>query len=194
MHISLDIETLGTRPGSVVVQVGLVAFDLEGNYTDLGININFDPQEQIDLGATVDWSTMRWWMSQSREAQATLPKEHGDGYKLAVGLAVATDYFKRWGPIEGVWAKGQDFDLPLFAGLFHLIGLKAPWPYNKGRDMRTLNEIGSSFGIGSQQPRPEVAHNALSDAYAQAIGIQLMWGSLPGRSAGGSPVAAAGKE
>lgn len=189
MHLMIDVETLGTRPGSVVWQIGVVAFDIEmrGNL-DQGIELNLNPQEQIDLGFKVDWSTIRWWMEQSREAQAAMPKV---GLPLEVALAFVRDYVERWGPVEGVWGNGPDFDLTAMTMLFQAADMKVPWAYNAGRDVRTTKEVVNGLGLETVRVKPLIAHSALSDARAQALWVQEMWGSLPGRSANGSPTAAA---
>lgn len=189
MHLMIDVETLGMRPGSVVWQIGVVAFDIDmrGNL-DQGIELNLNPQEQIDLGFKVDWSTIRWWMEQSREAQAAMPKV---GLPLEVALAFVRDYVERWGPVEGVWGNGPDFDLTAMTMLFQAADMKAPWAYNAGRDVRTMKEVVNGLGLETVRVKPLIAHSALSDARAQALWVQEMWGSLPGRSANGSPTAAA---
>lgn len=189
MHLMIDVETLGTRPGSVVWQIGVVAFDIDmhGNL-DQGIELKLNPQEQIDLGFKVDWSTIRWWMEQSREAQAAMPKV---GLPLEIALAFVRDYVEHWGPVEGVWGNGPDFDLTAMTMLFQAADMKVPWAYNAGRDVRTMKEVVNGLGLETVRVKPLIAHSALSDARAQALWVQEMWGSLPGRSANGSPTAAA---
>ena len=88
MHLMIDVETLGTRPGSVVTNIGIVAFDIEADgWADVGMEIPLNPQEQMGLGFKADWSTIRWWMDQSREAQALLPKV---GFSLEVGFGAVS--------------------------------------------------------------------------------------------------------
>lgn len=197
MHLMIDVETLGTRSGSVVTQIGVCAFDInkEGVY-DKGLGINLDPQDCLDYGMKVDWSTIRWWMEQTPEAQATLPRA-GTGLSIHVAMRVIQDYINDLGRLEGVWANGQDFDLPLMANLFELAGCKVPWRYNLGRDIRTLRAVSDAVNDGFpevERPQPAIPHNALSDCYAQVLWVQRMWGSLPGRSANGSPTAGATAE
>lgn len=202
-HVMIDVETLGTRPGSVVTQIGVCAFDIRDiGARDLGLGFNLDPQDCLDYGMKADWSTIRWWMEQSKDAQATLPRS-GEGLSIHVAMRLVQDYINRvnqHGRLEGVWANGQDFDLPLMANLFELAGCKVPWRYNLGRDIRTLRAavdfVHDARGEGAppDRPQPTIAHNALSDCHAQIVWVQRLWGSLPGRSANGSPTAAAEKE
>lgn len=192
MHLMIDVETLGTRPGSVVTNIGVVAFDIEADgWADPGMEIQLNPQEQIDLGFKVDWDTIRWWMAQSREAQALLPKV---GFSLEVGLTLLRDYVGRF-DVEGVWGNGPDFDLTAVSMLCQAADIALPWKYNKGRDCRTLADV-LRYGVAVEviRPQPDIAHGALSDARAQALWVQKMWGSLPGRSANGSPTAGATAE
>lgn len=74
MHIMIDVETLGTRPGSVVTNIGVCAFDIEADgWADPGLEIGLNPQEQIDLGFKVDWDTIRWWMGHDPLVDGTEP-------------------------------------------------------------------------------------------------------------------------
>lgn len=194
MHLMIDIETLGTRPGAVVTQIGLCAFDInEPGEIDAGLCVNIDPQDCLDHGMKADWSTIRWWMEQSREVQATLPKA-GEGWTIMIGMRLVLDYIRRWGEPEGVWGNGPDFDLPPMVQLFGIAGCKVPWRYNAARDCRTLREVAESLGVDTERrlednTRTALSHNALADARAQARWVQRMWAGLPGRSANGPPTA-----
>lgn len=192
MHLMIDVETLDVRPGSVVTQIGACIFDIEKvGVISPGININLDPQEQIDLGFKVGWKTLRWWFDQSEEAKASLPQ--GGGWPLSMGLARLDDYIAyRASSLRGVWGNGPDFDLTAVSTLYAHAKREVPWRYNLGRDCRTLAMVQEAVAPGLvERPEPEVAHNALSDAVAQALWVQKMWASLPGRSANGPPTAAA---
>lgn len=58
-HIMCDIESLGTRPGAVILSVAFVRFSDEAHTT---LNLSLPDQEA--LGLERDPSTLEWWASQ----------------------------------------------------------------------------------------------------------------------------------
>jgi hypothetical protein len=97
-HISLDTETLSTRPGGVVMSVALVRFSDEASVT-----INLSIPEQQSLGLTIDPKTEAWWAQQDRAAWAAATV---NPLPVAVGL----DQLDRMGraiarcPDLGTWS------------------------------------------------------------------------------------------
>src|SRR3990167_10729452 len=83
-HLMLDIETLGTRPGAVVMSAALVRFSDEAS-----CSVNLSVPDQQALGLEVDPQTHTWWGTQQPEAWAACTK---DPQKLSNGL----DYLARW--------------------------------------------------------------------------------------------------
>lgn len=56
MDIMVDIETLGRKPGCVILSIGCVAFDGKEFY------VNIDPFKMKDEGVFhVDPDTSKWW-------------------------------------------------------------------------------------------------------------------------------------
>ena len=70
-HVMLDLETFGTRPGSVLRSIGAVTFGLRAGLGEEFYR-NIDKQSQLELGLTVDAQTEAWWARQSEEAQRHL--------------------------------------------------------------------------------------------------------------------------
>lgn len=67
-HVMVDLETLGTKPGSVILSIGAVTFDLDGSGRDgrtfyQRVNI----QSCLDAGMTVDGDTVEWWFHPDRD-------------------------------------------------------------------------------------------------------------------------------
>ncbi len=64
-HAMIDIETLGTEPGSVVLSVGAVKFDPFNNIEpNNGKHWMLDVDAQTNVGRLVDESTLAWWGKQ----------------------------------------------------------------------------------------------------------------------------------
>lgn len=59
-HCMLDLETFGTKPGSVIRSIGAVMFDLDGR-TGPEFYRNIDEESCVKAGLTYDPSTVSWW-------------------------------------------------------------------------------------------------------------------------------------
>lgn len=165
-NVMLDLETLGTQPGSVVLSIGAVAFD-----PDEGIGASFytvvSVEDSLRLGLTIDASTLRWWAKQARTTYVEALGEGSEGYVLTLTDALRT--FSRWleintsGENVRMWGNGADFDLTLLLTCYRKAGIEAPWKFWNHRCYRTLKSL-----------RPDVRleksnnHNALDDARNQA--------------------------
>ena len=66
----LDIEALGSKPGSVILSIGAVKF--AGGKILHEFYRRIDPQSCIDAGLKIDVDTVMWWMKQSKEARDAL--------------------------------------------------------------------------------------------------------------------------
>ncbi|POO54357.1 hypothetical protein CPJ18_02345 [Agrobacterium rosae] len=62
LDLMIDIETLGTAPGSVILSVGAVTFNAETGEFGEGFYAAVEPQSAVDMGLTIDVSTLKWWM------------------------------------------------------------------------------------------------------------------------------------
>lgn len=161
-HIMLDIETLGTRPGSAIVQIGAAGFDLDSGKVSAPFKVNVEPHEN----STMDFSTVQWWMQQSEEARKSVFGGERDapyGGLLALGnfiIANATHDFR-------VWSKPSAFDVPLIEALYRQCHMNAPWPHWKTRCLRTF--IDAAQLTREEEVTPTLPHDAGEDAVAQAF-------------------------
>lgn len=160
MHVMLDLETLGTKPGCVVLSIGAVAFDLDGTVRGEFYR-NIDPDDCLSLGLTVERATVQWWGRQSAAARARLETDR-------VPLAAAVADFARFFIAQGarrVWCQGATFDAPIWEAACLAVGRRAPWHFSEVRDTRTV------YDICSFDPRSiafsGTAHDALADARHQ---------------------------
>ena len=65
-HLMIDIETLDTRPTSIVFQVEIVVFDeVKNHYQEI---FHLDILPQILAGRTIDSSTVKFWNEQQISA------------------------------------------------------------------------------------------------------------------------------
>lgn len=177
MDIMLDLETLGVRCGSVILSIGACTFDRNaGYYGDLCFHQFLKLGDQIGMGATMDPSTVMWWLAQSDHARKAMI----DGQDQARPTGNVLADFDRWldmvcpeVPARIIWANGQDFDIALLNELYKKLGRNAPWPYNAARDMRTVLDVAGGHKPAFYKSAPTGAHDALVDAIYQADVLAL---------------------
>ena len=155
----IDIESLGIRPGSVVLSVGAVVFDKRGTETEMYRNISLE--DSMSHGLEIESRTLKWWMEQGEEAKKCLDGDMSLEHALG-GLETMIDE-----TVE-VWAKSPKVDLSLLESVYDAVGMEEPWHYSKTRDMRTLI---STTDVDYTKVEPETKHHALDDARAQAEGV-----------------------
>lgn len=173
-NVMIDIETMGLHSDAVVLSIGAVFFDEKGLGKEFYEKV--DMQSCIDLGLTIDASTLYWWMEQSESARKEFVECQGSDIVDSMGRL--TGFLKeefRTDQYPGkVWSNGTDFDLSILKTIYRKLGMEVPWKYYNQRDFRTYRKMASSdktldYGKGT-------AHNALNDAKWQAMycrGIML---------------------
>ena len=171
----LDLETLGTAPGSTIFVIGAVVFSssvaLLDDWEPSGFSIIIQRQSAIDAGLTEDPRTISWWEKQDDAAYSQLRIASAPpGSSSAVPIALALYDFAKWfesiGPIEGIWGNGAAFDLALLAEAYRRCGFGAPpWNHRQERCYRTLKSLAPGIPFVNEG----IAHNAYDDAAAQAF-------------------------
>jgi hypothetical protein len=170
----LDLETLGTVPGAVILSVGAVVFDpLSGTLGDEFYTVvsKADAKENF---MSVDADTVKWWNDQSEEARAVIRMaEHPDAPTIAE-VCQSLNYWMRAlnvGSRIRLYGNGADFDNPLLRVMYACAKVE---PYAKGyggrcyRTLKNLDELmGADFAFHKLE-RTGTHHNALDDAKSQA--------------------------
>lgn len=160
-NFMLDIETLGTKPDAAIVQIGLAQFDKDKGVL-AGINLNVTPHPN----ASMDFSTVQWWMKQSDEARKSVFE--AQFFEPKVVLGTINEWITNLTGDEPliIWAKPSTFDIVILESLYRQCDMLPPWKHWNTRCLRTLIDV-SGLPLG-EQVKPKLAHNAMSDAEAQA--------------------------
>lgn len=169
--IMLDLETLGTRPGCVILTLGAVKFDPYSlREPGPGIYFRVDVDEQTALGREVQEDTLNWWISQADDI-----REEALGENERVSLdTLYRDLNKFLVGADSIWAQGPLFDFAILENLYRQMGWPTPWQYWQIRDSRTL------FGVHGDPREKNKAglHNALEDCVSQATAVQQVYNKL----------------
>lgn len=159
LSVMADIEAFGLNPGSSVVAIGAVRFDLGGIREEFYTAI--DLGSCMDIGLTVDADTISWWMRQPKEAIDAIMNNR-------VGISRALHQFAAFLGTENctLWGNGSDFDNVLISEAYRAAKIKRPWSYRQNRCFRTTKESHPDI---KPQAFEGVKHNALHDARNQAL-------------------------
>lgn len=162
MHAMVDIETLGTRPGCMVLSIGAVRFDENGADVNTFYR-TITASSQEPLGLRAEGGTLDWWLTQSPEAIAALRRVP------PVSINQAMHDFDTWWKANRCryfWCHGATFDEPIINRVLKQLGwIDMPWKFYDVRDTRTLYHLS---GIAPQRDKG-THHDALADAQSQAV-------------------------
>lgn len=166
MDAMVDIETLGTRLGSIILSIGAVAFDPKTGKMGEEFYCNIHTWSCVGAGLLCDMGTIDWWRKQSEEAKKRFydPEPVDLGY----GLTLFSNWFGKERLI-GIWSHGLTFDIPMLTVAMERLGKRVPWNFKNARDTRTLFDLcPADFGREVVMDKGGTAHHALSDAKYQA--------------------------
>lgn len=165
-HVMIDLETLGTTADSVILSVGAVKFDLESDkIDDAGYYASVSIESNTDAGRAIDESTLVWWLSQSKEAQAVFTEPKQTLESALVGLSDWLGHNKRC-----VWSNGASFDIPMLEHAYKKFGWQPPWEFWNSRCVRTYRSLPQAKHVA----KPVNDHNALRDAVNQVRNVQAI--------------------
>lgn len=185
--IMIDVETLGTAPGSVILSIGAVEFNIETGQVSGGgeLYAPIDATSAQNAGLSIDAATVCWWSQQSDEARRVMSEDSG-AMPLLRALAMLSNFVSgdTWSVGDRVWSKGPSFDMSMLEAAYRVCGTPAPWSHRQHRDVRTILDLATSTGWESPAATDarSVAHNALSDARDQAVLSSSAWRHITRRS------------
>lgn len=164
-HVMLDIETLGTRAGCVMFQVGVVAFNL-ANDSEQGRVFDISIQSSLDHGFKIEESTLKWWATDQKDLFAKLINRE------SMDVTAFINRFNAWYMTYAneetyFWANGTHFDVAILEAYLRVHGASTPWRYNRVRDYRTILHPWFDGYTFAPLPREYTGHDALDDAERQ---------------------------
>ena len=160
-HFMVDLETMGLRPTSAIISIGIVHFDQDKVIDTFYTNVSLT--SCLEYGLTTDKSTEDWWAKQSVEARAAW--QDANAPDLLAALSMMATWMRKYSndKMMALWGNGSDFDNVLLANACRAIGAETPWRYYNNHCFRTIKNM---FLVGDM-PRVGTYHNALDDAMTQ---------------------------
>jgi hypothetical protein len=164
-NVMIDLETLGTRPGSAVLAIGAVFFDANGLGYEFYKRVTLE--SCLKAGLKMDASTVLWWMGQEDAARRELYDKELMRNDLREAMGAFSDFLLVCDPDDlKVWGNGSDFDIVLMLDCYEAVGLQAPWKFYNHRCYRTLKSLAPHSSANRARG---VHHNGLDDAKSQAL-------------------------
>ena len=162
IHGMIDLETLGTGSNSVVVSVGLVAFNISTGEIlaelDKGLNLN----QQIKTGGVIDGDTLEFHFAQAPDSIQKMAQRKVLDVKE--GLELISNFIKA-NNLTRLWGNGATFDNVILRNLYARHLKVFPLGFWTDRDLRTAVDI---YNIDTRTvPFEGIKHYCLDDARHQ---------------------------
>ncbi len=95
-HFAVDLETIGTIPGSVITDIAFVAFDPRTETTGAEFTISIEIDDSVKHGLKLTVATLIWWLGQSDEARNTLTANQTNAWTLKNALKALNKYLEQF--------------------------------------------------------------------------------------------------
>lgn len=161
-HCMLDIETLGTTPGAVVLSIGAVVFKLSPLTMCGQFNMVISLEDSIRVGLAVEASTLKWWLTQRAEVLR-------DQLQKALPINFVLGSFNDWFRLEEcstIWGNSAAFDMGMLAAVYRAAGETVPWEFRSERCYRTVVKLCGDKLVWNKKDT-EQAHNPVYDCMYQ---------------------------
>lgn len=178
-HLMIDIEALGYFPNAipfrrpVIVQIGMVPFDLDAGTIGQSQTINVEWASEADPQGPISPDTVRWWLEQDPAVARSVLLGRP---RMPIGPALAL-VNERARSAERVWAKGTDYDLRMLNDAWRCLlgdGVACDMIDNrKWRDARICYDM-LAGRLPNRAGLP--AHDAAADAFYQASVVCAAYG------------------
>lgn len=177
--VMIDIETLGNKPGVVLLSISAVSFEIETGETSQIFHQDIDVQSCVDKGLTIDGETVLWWLTQDKQAQEKIT-DVSHRNKLTNVLRQFGMWLHDWNSKDAkIWGNSARFDLGILAAAYNACNMRLPWEFYNEADVRTLVLFAPQ--IKKETAFEGIPHNGIDDCkhqikYCSKIYQQLKFG------------------
>ena len=167
--LSVDIETYGTEPGCVILEVGITAFDRKNKLRVMASIHRFPSiEEQVESGFKINHQTVRWWAENHPDQWGR--QVRAERYSVDECVHDLLKFVRDYTNPETVlaWAKGSHFDFPILRTI-----MPDPWHFRNIHDLRTLSFAFPHEGL-DRDTEKYPTHHGLEDSQFQAMEVQQL--------------------
>lgn len=172
-EIIIDLETLGTKPGAVVLTIGAAEFDRAKQEIVSTFYERIDLFDAFEAGMQLDPDTLQWWYSERVTQQARF--EAFEAGPRGSVKEVLTSFANWLGDPANclVWGKGPSFDCGILGAAYDLCDMTRPWMHYSERCLRTERDFHERRGVTWQWKENPLPHSALHDAVCEAAEVLM---------------------
>lgn len=167
-HVMFDIETLGSHTLAPIVQMAAIEFGADGKSIGDTLNLHVE-LTSIPKEFSPDYSTIIWWLQQSKEAQDAVFSDDCVRPTLKLCLEQMNAFFGKDNKTK-VWSHAT-FDAVIFMEALKVFKIKPLISYRNFMDIRTLKYLAGGV---EEKAFKGVQHDALSDCEHQAEYVSRM--------------------
>lgn len=162
MDLMIDIETLGTTPGSAVFMIAAAEFNPLTGHVHRTLVIPISVAESMMAGFTTDPETLEWWATQDPEVRS---KQMSGTKTPEEAFNELREFISEIDP-DRVWAKSPIFDFLILKHSFEAVGVEWPVSFRQYADVRTIVDHGRRL-MNFSRPSHTTNHEALEDCLQQ---------------------------
>lgn len=138
-NLMLDLETLSTEPGGVILTIAAIEFNLETGETGREFLWKINLKDSVEAGFKIDPDTLIWWLKQNPEVFKDNVIPDGMTQPLKVVMEDIVNVFRyTLSPKICVWGNSNRFDLGILIPYLNQVTDRPVWRFSNERDVRTL--------------------------------------------------------
>ena len=169
-HVMIDLETIGNDYDGIFTAIGACCFNPATGEIGKTFHMHVNWESSIAAGRTITPDTIKWWMTQSKEAQKEILQ---DGAPLEYVLRLLKEFMPERAT---VWGNGPNFDMGKLETAYGYHDI--PWEFYAIRCVRTIRALAEGIVDRDSIPFEGEKHNSLADAIHQAKYVSAMWQAL----------------
>lgn len=165
VHVSIDLETLSTRPDAVITSIGAAAqfVDNSGKKVTSKFLCFVNIEDQADRHT--DPKTLEWWQK-NKVLYDDMIERCASGSTLDDALINFRTWYASLGDDQCLlfpWGNGATFDISILEHAFKSRVSSPPWAYWQPRDIRTLKYLAERQGKVIPMNRDKGTHHQADD-------------------------------
>jgi exodeoxyribonuclease VIII len=185
----IDLETLGQEPGSVILSISAVQFDIRTGETGKQFDEVIGLESSLKQGLKIDPVTLAFWTKIPNRLNYFLT------YQGRVSLSTALGNFGKWLNILDespenlcfgasnydvtMWGRGPRFDFGLLSYAYNSVGYPSmPWDFRKERCVRTMEMFYPDIKKQADNDRLTMPHNGIDDCKHQILYVSEIYNKI----------------
>ena len=203
LHVVIDIETLGNRPGCQIRTLGAqaVCFDSQEGFHVCGLPSLGDPffyqggfYRRVRSKGNMELDALQWWTKQGCKVwrEALVYIEHMPIAEAMAELSASVVLLQNDCGLKKVawWGNGNEFDQACIEAALARTGHKPPWEYWESHNLRTL----CKFVPVRRKHRRILRHHAGYDANHEALRLADALNWINDQNRQGNPITGSNAE